>query len=116
MLLLLLLLDFDELYRSREQPVKKKKRKAGGMGRGVWLGGTFRKGEVGERDVRGGETTAGAGEKDLAERGLYFLIRYRCVVAVPVSRLELHEEAVRREEQPVQKRGGGLSMRWWWGL
>ena len=54
--------------------------------------------------LRGGETAARAGEKDLAEGGGFQSLR----VVVPRVGLELREEAVGCEEQPVQDRGGGL--------
>ena len=55
--------------------------------------------------VRRGQTTACTGQKDLAERGLSLLI-----LGIVVVHLELHEEAVRREEHPVQQRGSSLFM------
>src|ERR1700677_4946570 len=56
--------------------------------------------------MRGCEAAAGTSEENLGERGLFVVRPY----------LHLQEEAVRREEQPVQYRCGGLSVsqRWWW--
>jgi len=62
------------------------------------------------REQRRGEATASTGEKDLAERGLGTAAgMLRVVIAVP--HLGFDEEAVRREEHPVQERCGGLSIR-----
>jgi hypothetical protein len=60
--------------------------------------------------LRRGEATAGTGEKDLAERGFGTAGMLR-VVVIAVPHLDFHEEAVCREEHPVQERRGGLSMR-----
>jgi hypothetical protein len=98
-LLLLLLLDLDEFDRRREKP-------EGARSTPLFLSISVGKG--GRKrgfDVRGGETAASAGEKDLAQSGLEpETLWVRVIVAIVPrlgSGLELDEGAVGREEQPV---------------